>query len=81
MEDRLEETHAVRLRQDTGISSPRLYPTPLLPLVLSATAAVGQSAHARESSVAVVGSRAIECKGDMLANFMMKCSPPRWVVD
>lgn len=44
-----EKSYIVRLRQDTGISSPSLYPSPLVALVLPAVDPVGNSAPARNS--------------------------------
>lgn len=80
--DRLEAgkaTDIVRFKQDTGISSPSLYPSLPLPLVFSAVDPVGTST-AKASRAAVAGKEFNTREGDMFA--IGPCSEvvaPRWV--
>ena len=60
--------YMVRFKQETGISSPSLYPSPSLPLLLPATVPAGNRVPARENRATVVDNRDIERVEDMLAN-------------
>lgn len=66
IESTLKLTYNVRSRQDTGISSPSLYPSLPLPLVFSADDPNGAST-ARPNSAAFAGNELKSCRGDMFA--------------
>lgn len=73
------KTYTVRLRHETGISSPSLYPSLM---VFPATDTVENSAPARERRVIVVGNRFFEYSRDILASFIdgLEGFAPRWRV-
>jgi hypothetical protein len=80
----LRTTYIVRFRQDTGISSPSLYPSPPVALVLPAVDPIGNSAPARSSRAIWEGRRLNGRGADMLASFLtlaMRGAAPRWRVD
>lgn len=70
----LRITYIVRFRQDTGISSPSLYPSPPVALVLPAVDPIGNSAPARNSRAMWEGRRLNGRGADMLASLFDSCN-------